>query len=483
MIEDFVPKINLKDSTIVSNYGAGAQKKVADFSDSMLSSVKTKDLGEVGEMLANVVTELKGFEEEEEQKGIFGFFKKQSNKLEAMKTRYNKAEANIDQIVKALEGHQIQLLKDSAMLDKMYEMNLAYYKELCLYIMAGKIKLKQVQEGELKELTAKAQQTGAAEDAQAANDLSNLCNRFEKKLHDLDLTRMISIQMGPQIRLIQNNDTLMVDKIQSTLVNTIPLWKSQMVLALGVTHSQQAAAAQRGVTELTNQMLRKNAETLKMATIDTAKESERGIVDIETLRATNENPHLDAGRGHADPAGRPPEAGRGGDRAAPAGGRPQAEASLYPAVRPAGYTSRMGGTCPLTNFPDYGIVKRYPDTEIRFEVEGSAIRMKSVYSRTLPGCGCLSFCRRRIFFGGVLMETRIAVIGIVVSNTDAVEELNEILHEYRGFIIGRMGIPYRQKKMNIISIAVDAPQDVISALSGKIGKLPGVSSKTAYAGG
>ena len=289
MIEDFVPKINLKDSTIVSNYGAGAQKKVADFSDSMLSSVKTKDLGEVGEMLANVVTELKGFEEEEEQKGIFGFFKKQSNKLEAMKTRYNKAEANIDQIVKALEGHQIQLLKDSAMLDKMYEMNLAYYKELCLYIMAGKIKLKQVQEGELKELTAKAQQTGAAEDAQAANELSNLCNRFEKKLHDLDLTRMISIQMGPQIRLIQNNDTLMVDKIQSTLVNTIPLWKSQMVLALGVTHSQQAAAAQRGVTELTNQMLRKNAETLKMATIDTAKESERGIVDIETLRATNEN--------------------------------------------------------------------------------------------------------------------------------------------------------------------------------------------------
>ena len=278
MIEDFVPKINLKDSTIVSNYGAGAQKKVADFSDSMLSSVKTKDLGEVGEMLASVVTELKGFEEEEEQKGIFGFFKKQSNKLEAMKTRYNKAEANIDQIVKALEGHQIQLLKDSAMLDKMYEMNLAYYKELCLYIMAGKIKLKQVQEGELKELTA-----------QAANDLSNLCNRFEKKLHDLDLTRMISIQMGPQIRLIQNNDTLMVDKIQSTLVNTIPLWKSQMVLALGVTHSQQAAAAQRGVTELTNQMLRKNAETLKMATIDTAKESERGIVDIETLRATNEN--------------------------------------------------------------------------------------------------------------------------------------------------------------------------------------------------
>ena len=338
MIEDFVPKINLKDSTIVSNYGAGAQKKVADFSDSMLSSVKTKDLGEVGEMLANVVTELKHFEEDEEEpKGIFGFFKKQSNKLEAMKTRYNKAEANIDQIVKALEGHQIQLLKDSAMLDKMYEMNLAYYKELCLYIMAGKIKLKQVQEGELKELTAKAQKTGAAEDAQAANDLANLCNRFEKKLHDLDLTRMISIQMGPQIRLIQNNDTLMVDKIQSTLVNTIPLWKSQMVLALGVTHSQQAAAAQRGVTDLTNQMLKKNAETLKMATIETAKESERGIVDIETLRSHQREPHLDAGRGHADPAGGPPETGRGGGRTAQAGGRPQAEAPLHPAVRPKSF--------------------------------------------------------------------------------------------------------------------------------------------------
>ena len=288
MIEDFVPKINLKDSTIVSNYGAGAQKKVADFSDSMLSSVKTKDLGEVGEMLANVVTELKGFEEEEEQKGIFGFFKKQSNKLEAMKTRYNKAEANIDQIVKALEGHQIQLLKDSAMLDKMYEMNLAYYKELCLYIMAGKIKLKQVQEGELKELTAKAQQTGAAEDAQAANDLANLCNRFEKKLHDLDLTRMISIQMGPQIRLIQSNDTMMAEKIQTTIVNTIPLWKNQMVLALGMAHSQQAVQAERAVTDATNELLRKNAATLKQGTIDIARESERGVVDIETLKQTNQ---------------------------------------------------------------------------------------------------------------------------------------------------------------------------------------------------
>ena len=289
MIEEFVPKINLKDSTIVSNYGAGAQKKVADFSDSMLSSVRTKDLGEVGNMLANVVTELKGFEDEEEQKGFLGFFKRQGNKLEAMKTRYNKAEANIDQIVKALEGHQIQLLKDSAMLDKMYEMNLAYYKELCLYIMAGKIKLKQVQEGELKELTEKAQKTGAAEDAQAANDLANLCNRFEKKLHDLDLTRMISIQMGPQIRLIQNNDTLMVDKIQSTLVNTIPLWKSQMVLARGVEHSTQAAEAQRRVTDVTNELLKKNAEKLKIATTETARQSERGIVDMDTLKATNES--------------------------------------------------------------------------------------------------------------------------------------------------------------------------------------------------
>ncbi len=290
MIADFIPKIDICDSTIVSNYGSGAQKKIADFSESMLSNVKTKDLGEVGEMLANVVTELKNFNEEEEQpKGFLGFFKKTSNKLDAMKVRYNKAEANVNQIATALEGHQVQLLKDTAMLDKMYEMNLAYYKELCLYIMAGKEKLRQVRENDLKEMMDKAARTGASEDAQAANDLSNLCNRFEKKLHDLDLTRMISIQMGPQIRLVQNNDTLMVDKIQSTLVNTIPLWKSQMVLALGVTHSQQAAAAQRGVTELTNQMLKKNAETLKMATIETARESERGIVDIETLRQTNES--------------------------------------------------------------------------------------------------------------------------------------------------------------------------------------------------
>ncbi len=289
MIADFIPKINIRDSAIVSNYGSGAQKKIADFSESMLSSVRTKDLGEVGEMLASVVTELKDFGEEEDQKGIFGFFKKSSNKLEAMKVRYNKAETNVNQIATALESHQVQLLKDSAMLDKMYEMNLAYYKELCLYIMAGKEKLRQVQENDLKQLMDQATRSGLAEDAQAANDLANLCDRFEKKLHDLDLTRMISIQMGPQIRLIQNNDTLMVDKIQSTLVNTIPLWKSQMVLALGVTHSQQAAAAQRGVTELTNQMLRKNAETLKMATIETARESERGIVDIETLRTTNES--------------------------------------------------------------------------------------------------------------------------------------------------------------------------------------------------
>ncbi len=289
MVAEFIPKINLRDSTIISNYGAGAQKKIADFSETMLGNVRTKDLGEVGEMLASVVTELKSFDEEEEQKGFLGFFKKSSNKLTAMRVRYDKAESNVNQIATALEGHQVQLLKDTAMLDKMYEMNLAYYKELCLYIMAGKEKLRQVRENDLKELMDKATKSGTSEDAQAANDLANLCNRFEKKLHDLDLTRMISIQMGPQIRLIQNNDTLMVDKIQSTLVNTIPLWKSQMVLALGVTHSKQAAEAQRGVTELTNQMLRKNAETLKMATIETAKESERGIVDIETLRATNEN--------------------------------------------------------------------------------------------------------------------------------------------------------------------------------------------------
>lgn len=288
MVDAFIPKIEIRDSNMITQYGAGAQKKIADFSENMLGSVRTKDLGEVGEMLAGVVTELKDFDAEEER-GLFGFFKRSSDRLTAMKAKYGKVEANVERICTALESHQVTLMKDVALLDKMYEMNLAYYKELCMYIIAGKQKLQIVREGELAQLTARAQQTGLSEDAQAANDLANLCTRFEKKLHDLELTRMISIQMAPQIRLIQNNDTLMVDKIQSTLVNTIPLWKSQMVLALGVEHSQQAALAQRQVTDLTNELLKKNAETLKMATVDVARESERGIVDIETLRQTNES--------------------------------------------------------------------------------------------------------------------------------------------------------------------------------------------------
>ena len=288
MVQEFIPKIEIRDSNLVTQYGSGAQKKIADFSESMLGSVRTKDLGEVGEMLAGVVTELKSFDVEEE-KGLFGFFKKGANRMTAMRAKYDRAEANVDKICTTLEGHQVTLMKDIALLDKMYDLNVAYYKELCMYIIAGKRKLQMVREQELAALTARAQQTGQPEDAQAANDLANLCGRFEKKLHDLELTRMISIQMAPQIRLIQNNDTLMVDKIQSTLVNTIPLWKSQMVLALGVEHSQQAAAAQRQVTDLTNDLLKKNAETLKMATIETARESERGIVDIETLRQTNES--------------------------------------------------------------------------------------------------------------------------------------------------------------------------------------------------
>jgi len=288
MVDAFIPKIEIRDSNMITQYGAGAQKKIADFSENMLGSVRTKDLGEVGDMLANVVTELKDFDAEEER-GLFGFFKRSSDRLTAMKAKYGKVEANVDRICTTLEGHQVVLMKDIALLDKMYDMNVAYYKELCMYIIAGKKKLEMVRAGELAQLYDKAQQTGLPEDAQAANDLANLCTRFEKKLHDLELTRMISIQMAPQIRLIQNNDTLMVDKIQSTLVNTIPLWKSQMVLALGVEHSQQAALAQRQVTDLTNELLKKNAETLKMATVDVARESERGIVDIETLRQTNES--------------------------------------------------------------------------------------------------------------------------------------------------------------------------------------------------
>ena len=286
-VEAFAEKIDFTNSTAILQYGAGAQKKMADFSESALENVKTKDLGEVGELLSDVVKELKNFDEEEE-KGFLGIFKKSSNKLQAMKAKYAKAEANVTQICRVLESHQVQLLKDIAILDKMYELNLTYFKELTMYIMAGKKKLKEVRKFQLPQLMAKAEQSGFPEDAQAAKDLDAMCNRFEKKLHDLELTRMISIQTAPQIRLVQSNDTLMVEKIQSTVVNTIPLWKSQMVLALGVEHSAQAAAAQREVTEMTNELLKKNAEKLKMATVHTAKESERGIVEIETLKQTND---------------------------------------------------------------------------------------------------------------------------------------------------------------------------------------------------
>ena len=288
LVDSFAQQIDLTNSALVLQYGAGTQKKMADFSESALENVRSKDLGEVGDLLSGVVTELKSFDEEEE-KGFLGFFKKASNKIESMKTKYAKAEENVNEIVKALERHQVQLMKDTALLDKMYELNLTYFKELSMYILAGKKKLAEVRGTQLAQLTQKAQMSGLPEDAQAARDLESMCLRFEKKIHDLELTRMISIQTAPQIRLVQNNDTQMVEKIQSTIVNTIPLWKSQMVLALGVEHSAQAAEAQRQVTDMTNELLKKNAEKLKMATVETAKASERGIVDMETLKATNES--------------------------------------------------------------------------------------------------------------------------------------------------------------------------------------------------
>ena len=287
-VEDFSKKIDVMDSNLILQYGAAAQKNVAGFSESALASVRTKDLGEVGKSLSELVVELKGFGEEEEKKGLFGKFKKAGSKLEVMKAQYSKVESNVDKIVRELEQHQVTLMKDVAMFDQMYELNLKYYKELTMYILAGKKKLQEVQANELPALRAKAEQTGAQEDAQAYNDKVQMCERFEKKLHDLELTRMISIQMGPQTRLLQNNDTLMVEKIQSSLVNTIPLWKSQMVLALGMEHGRQATAAQSAVTEMTNELLKKNADMLKMGTIQTAREAERSIVDIETLQHTNE---------------------------------------------------------------------------------------------------------------------------------------------------------------------------------------------------
>ena len=286
IVNEFAEKIDLENTAQIMQYGAGTQKKMADFSDAALDNVRTQDLGEVGELIVSVIGELKGFDEEEE-KGFFGFFRKQVNKLETMKAKYAAAEVNVEKISDALQQHQVRLMKDTAVLDKMYEQNLAYFKELTMYIMAGKQKLEQVRSGKLKELEAAAQLSGLAEDAQAARDLAEKCDRFEKKIHDLELTRAISIQTAPQIRMIQNNDTVMVEKIQTTLVNTIPLWKNQMVLALGIAHSTEAAQAQRQVTDMTNELLKKNAQRLRMASVETAKEAERGIVDIETLKTTN----------------------------------------------------------------------------------------------------------------------------------------------------------------------------------------------------
>ena len=289
MVDDFAEKIDVTNSQMVLQYGAATQKKIGDFSETALDKVRTKDLGETGEMIANLVTELKGFDAQEESEGIFGFFKKAGSGIEAMKAKYAKAEVNVEKIEAVLEGHQVQLLEDVAMLDKMYQMNMLYFKELTMYILAGKKKLKQVREGELQAAMDKAKASGLPEDAQAARDLADMCDRFEKKLYDLELTRNVSIQMGPQIRLIQNNDTMMAEKIQTSIVNTIPLWKSQVVLALGLAHSQQAIEAQRAVSDMTNELLKKNAAALKQGTIDAAKESERGIVDIETLQATNKS--------------------------------------------------------------------------------------------------------------------------------------------------------------------------------------------------
>ncbi len=286
MVDDFSKQINLHDSNGILQYGAGTQKKMADFSENALKNVRTKDLGEVGDMISGLVTELKSFDADEE-KGFLGIFKKNGNKLAAMKAKYDKAEVNVEKICTALEDHQVQLMKDVAVLDKMYGLNLSYFKELSMYILAGKKRLEEVRATELKEAYDKAQKSNLPEDAQAAKDLQDLCDRFEKKLHDLELTRMIAIQTGPQIRLVQSSDTMMIEKIQSTVVNTIPLWKSQMVIALGVEHANQAAQAQKEVTDMTNALLKKNAEKLKVATVESAKASERGIVDLETLKSTN----------------------------------------------------------------------------------------------------------------------------------------------------------------------------------------------------
>ncbi|MEI3412945.1 MAG: toxic anion resistance protein [Blautia sp.] len=289
MVDSFAQKIDIENTNQILQYGAGTQKKMADFSDAALENVRTQDLGEVGDLIAQVVGELRDFDAAEEEKGFLGFFKKQGNKIETLKNRYAKAEVNVQKITTSLQDHQMRLMKDSAVLEKMYSQNLNYYKELTMYILAGQKKLQEVREGKLKDLEAKAAASGLPEDAQEAKDLDSKCNRFEKKLHDLELTRTVSLQTAPQIRLVQNNDTLMVEKIQTTIVNTIPLWKSQMVLALGIAHSTEAAQAQREVTDLTNELLKKNAKALHLASVETARESERGIVDIETLKQTNQD--------------------------------------------------------------------------------------------------------------------------------------------------------------------------------------------------
>ena len=289
MVDSFAQKIDITNSQQVLQYGSACQKKIGDFSEAALAKVSTKDLGEVGEMITDLIGELKNFDAEEEEKGLFGFFKKKSNQIAALKSKYDKAETNVENIQSMLEGHQVQLLKDIAMLDKMYELNMAYFKELSMYILAGKQKLADVRTGVLQQAMEKARTSGLPEDAQAARDLSDQCERFEKKLYDLELTRNISLQMGPQIRLLQNNNSMMAEKIQSTIVNTIPLWKNQMVRALGLAHSQQAMQAERAVTDMTNELLKKNADALKMGTLETARESQRGVVDIETLQQTNKS--------------------------------------------------------------------------------------------------------------------------------------------------------------------------------------------------
>ncbi|VIF24163.1 toxic anion resistance protein [Clostridioides difficile] len=290
MVKEFAEKIDITNTNMILQYGAGAQKKVASFSETALKSVKTRDLGEVGDMLTNLVTDLKAFSaDEKEQSGFLGIFKKANNKISNLKTKYDSAVVNVDKVSKELQKHQVKILKDIAMLDKMYELNLAYSKELTMYIIAGKQKLKDMKEYEMPKLREKARLSGSTEDAQSVNDMVSLCDRFEKKIHDLELTRMVSLQMAPQIRLVQNSNNLMAEKIQSTIVNTIPLWKNQIVLALGISHLNQAMKAQREVSNMTNELLLKNAETLKMGTIETAKESERGIVDIDTIKKTNQS--------------------------------------------------------------------------------------------------------------------------------------------------------------------------------------------------